>query len=73
MKPIKHKMGTLKTDLLNVHLPTESDRVPALSKEVEWALGQTKEARLQLVLVLVLVLWRKMGVVAMKKTQNRLW
>jgi hypothetical protein len=46
-----------KTDL-NVHLPTESDGVPALSKAVEWALlGQTKEAKLQLVLVML----RKFG------------
>jgi hypothetical protein len=52
-----------KTDL-NVHLPTESDQVPASSEVVKWALGQTKEARLQL----VLVLWRKIGVVAMKET-----
>jgi hypothetical protein len=59
---IKHK-GTVKKTDLNGHLPTKSE------KAVEWALGQTKEARLQL----VLVLWRKMGVVAMKKTQNRYW
>jgi hypothetical protein len=34
------------------HLPTESDTVPILSKAVEWALGQTNEERLVLVLVL---------------------
>jgi hypothetical protein len=60
--------GTLKTDL-NVHLPTKSDQIPALSKAGELALGQIKEARLQV----VLVLWRKMVMVVMKKTQNRLW
>jgi hypothetical protein len=68
MKRIKHKEGTLKPDL-NVHLPTESDQASALLKADKWALGQVKEARLQL----VLVLWRKMGVFAMKKTQSRLW
>jgi hypothetical protein len=44
--------------------------LPALPKAEKWALGQTKAAMLQIV---VLVLWRKMGVVAMKKMQTRHW
>jgi hypothetical protein len=47
----KHK-STLKTDL-NVHLATKSDQGPALPKAVKWLLGQTKEARLQVVVTLV--------------------
>jgi hypothetical protein len=54
---------------LKVHLPIESDQGPALLKAEKLALGQTKEAMLQV----VLLLQRKLGVVAMKKTQNRLW
>jgi hypothetical protein len=38
----------LETDQ-QVRLPTESDQVPALLKADKWALGQTKEARLQTV------------------------
>jgi hypothetical protein len=41
---------------------------PALPKAEQWSLGQTEEAMLQLV---VLVLWRKM-VAGIKKIQNRL-
>jgi hypothetical protein len=51
-----------------VHLPRESDQVAALLKDDKWPLKQTKKVRLQL----VAVLWRMMGVVAIKKIQNRL-
>jgi hypothetical protein len=62
-----HK-GTLQTEL-NVHPPIESEQGPALPpKADEWPLGwQTKVAILQV----FAVLWRKMGVFAMKMIQNR--
>jgi hypothetical protein len=47
----QHK-ATLETDP-NVHLPTESDQGPALPKADKYPLlGQTKEAMLQVVVVL---------------------
>jgi hypothetical protein len=65
-KRSKHKT-TFETDL-NVHLPTESEQVPAWLNLDKWSLGKTKEARLQV----EVVVWRKMGVVAMKTIPNRL-
>jgi hypothetical protein len=53
----------------NVHLATESDQGPALPKAVEWLLRQTKEARLQE----LVVLWRLMWVFAVEKIQDRPW
>jgi hypothetical protein len=53
---------------LNVHLPTESNQGPALLNLDKLQLGQTKEATLQAV---ALVLWRHV-VVLMKKIQTHL-
>jgi hypothetical protein len=61
-----HKVTLLETDS-NVHLPTESDQGPSLPKADKWPHGQTKESMLQSV---VIVMWRMMVVVAMKKIQN---
>jgi hypothetical protein len=63
----QHKVTLLETDS-NVHLPTESNQLPALPKADKWPLAQTKEARLQV----VVALWRKNNkvVVPIKKTQN---
>jgi hypothetical protein len=45
--------ATLETNV-NVYLPTESEQVPALLNLDKYLLGQIKEARLQV----VVVLWR---------------
>jgi hypothetical protein len=64
----QRKATSAETDS-NINLPKESDQEgTALPKADKWARGQTKEARLQA----VLVLWRKMVVAMKKKTQHRL-
>jgi hypothetical protein len=46
-----HKVTLLETDSY-VHLPTESNQVPALPRADKWPHGQTKEARVQAIVVL---------------------
>jgi hypothetical protein len=67
-KKQKQLKATLETEP-NVHLPANSDQGSALPKVVEWVLGQTKEARLQ---ALVVFLWKQIVGSSMKKIQNSL-
>jgi hypothetical protein len=65
-KRSQDKATLLGTDS-HVHLPTGSDKGPALPKANKWPLGrQTQET----VLLVVIVLWRMM-LFAMKKIQHR--
>jgi hypothetical protein len=68
LEELEHHKATLPTDSKG-HLPTESDQVLALPKADKWPLlGRTKKERVRV----VVILWRKMEVIAIKKIQNRL-
>jgi hypothetical protein len=66
-KKLNHQKARSQFD---VHLPTESDQAPALSKADKCPLpGQIKKARQQAVVLLL----REVGVVMMNKNPNCRW